>query len=50
MIFDSRYSSCQINQKTIVSKENGNEHILHNDAGYPVFQYRISYFAKSCDT
>lgn len=41
MIFDSRYSCCQLNQKTIVSKEKGNEHILHNNAGFLVFQYHI---------
>lgn len=41
MIFDSRYSCCQIKQKTIVSKEMGNEHILHNNVGFPVFQYHI---------
>jgi hypothetical protein len=41
MIFDSKYSDCQIDQRIIVSRENGNEHILHNDARYPVFQYHI---------
>ncbi len=41
MIFDSGFSICQTNQKTVVSKENGNSHILHNHAGYSVFQYRV---------
>lgn len=41
MIFDSKYSTCQPNQKKVVSKESGNEHILYNNNEYPVFQYHI---------
>lgn len=41
MIFDSKYSSCRIDQRTVVSKEKGNEHILHNHSGYVVYQYRV---------
>ena len=41
MIFDESCSHCKKDQKVIVSKENQNEHILHNNYGYMVFQYRV---------
>ncbi len=41
MIFDSKYSGCQSDQKIIVSRESGNEHILYNNTGYTVFQYHV---------
>ena len=33
MIFDSKYSACESKQKIVVSRENGNEHILYNKSG-----------------
>lgn len=41
MIFDSQYSVCKVDQSIIVSKENGNEHILYNQSKVPVYQFHI---------
>ena len=41
MIFDSRYSKCDIRQKKVVSAEKKNEHILYNESGCNVYQYHI---------
>ena len=41
MIFDSKYSACESKQKIVVSRENGNEHILYNKSGCNIYQYHI---------
>jgi len=41
MLFDIRHSTCKVNQPIVVSKENGNQHILYNKSLCNVFQYHI---------
>lgn len=41
MIFDGDFSSCEMKQAIVVSKENGNEHILYNKSGCNVYQFHI---------
>lgn len=41
MIFDKKYSRCELKQPIVVSKENGNEHILQNTSGREVYQFLI---------
>lgn len=41
MLFDEKYSSCSKKQSIVVSKENGNQHILNNKSLCNVYQYRI---------
>ena len=41
MIFDKKYSRCGQKQSIVVSKENGNEHILQNKSASDIYQFRI---------
>lgn len=41
VLFDAKYSSCNIRQPIVVSKENGNQHILNNKSLCNVYQFRI---------
>lgn len=41
MLFDSKHSCCKENQRIVVSKEKGNQHILTNKSQIKVFQFRI---------
>lgn len=55
MLFDVQYSLCKKNQSIVVSKENGNQHVLNNKSLCNVFQYHIdgginkSSQGKRCD-
>lgn len=41
MIFNDSFSSCGTKQAIVVSRENGNEHILHNNSQCNVYQFHI---------
>lgn len=41
MIFDKIYSQCEQKQPIVVSRENGNEHILQNKSASDVYQFLI---------
>lgn len=41
VLFDAKHSLCNIKQPIIVSKENGNQHILNNKSQCNVYQFRI---------
>ncbi len=41
MIFDPRYSLCDVKQVKVVSQEHKNEHILYNKSQVPVYQFRV---------
>ncbi len=41
MIFDGNFSFCGTRQTIVVSKENGNEHILYNRSKCDVYQFHI---------